>query len=99
MCGIIGTIGNQDVAVEIYEGLIALQHRGQESAGIATYNRQFHLRKGMGLVREVFKQRDIEALKGTMGLGLVRYSTIGSSVLEEVQPFIDRKSTRLNSSH
>ena len=88
MCGIIGTIGNQDVAVEIYEGLIALQHRGQESAGIATYNRQFHLRKGMGLVREVFKQRDIEALKGTMGLGLVRYSTIGSSVLEEVQPFI-----------
>jgi amidophosphoribosyltransferase len=88
MCGIIGTIGNQDIALEIYEGLIALQHRGQESAGIATYNQQFHLRKGMGLVREVFKQRDIEALKGNMGIGLVRYSTIGSSTLEEVQPFI-----------
>jgi len=88
MCGIIGTIGNQDVAIEIYEGLIALQHRGQESAGIATYNNQFHLRKGMGLVREVFKQRDIEVLKGNMGIGLVRYSTIGSSALDEVQPFI-----------
>lgn len=88
MCGIIGTIGNNEVAIEIYEGLIALQHRGQESAGIATYNKQFHLHKGMGLVREVFKQHDIESLKGNMGLGLVRYSTIGSSTLEEVQPFI-----------
>ncbi|MBU1131219.1 amidophosphoribosyltransferase [Patescibacteria group bacterium] len=88
MCGIIGIIGNQDVAVEIYEGLICLQHRGQDSAGIATYNKQFHLKKGMGLVRDIFRQDHMENLRGNLGLGHVRYPTVGVKSAEDAQPFI-----------
>lgn len=88
MCGIVGLISNQSVAVEIYESLICLQHRGQDSAGVATYNSQFHLKKGMGLVRDVFKQKDIEYLKGNLGIGHVRYPTVGGGTIEDSQPFI-----------
>jgi len=87
MCGIIGIIGNNDVAVEAYEGLLCLQHRGQDSAGICTYSDRFHVKKGMGLVREVFQQEDIFHLKGAMGIGQVRYPTVGGGTAEEVQPF------------
>lgn len=88
MCGIVGTIGNSSVATELYEGLIALQHRGQECAGIATYNHQFHVRKGMGLVREVFSNESIIELGGNVGIGHVRYSTIGFSTIDDAQPFM-----------
>lgn len=88
MCGIVGIKGNQGVSTELYEGLIALQHRGQETAGIATYNRRFHLHKGVGLVRDVFSQESMETLKGSMGIGHVRYSTAGVGNAEEAQPFI-----------
>lgn len=88
MCGIIGIISNSQVSTEIYESMLALQHRGQDSAGMATYSDRFHLKKGMGLVREVFIQEDIFNLKGNMGIGQVRYPTVGGGTAEEVQPFI-----------
>lgn len=87
MCGVIGIYGNDDVAYEIHEGLIALQHRGQDSAGIITYNGMFHLKKGMGLVSNVFNEKNLARLKGEMGIGHVRYPTIGFGSLEDAQPF------------
>lgn len=86
-CGIIGIAGNEDVAPNLYYGLRILQHRGQESAGIAVYNEgEVRARRGMGLVHEVFDQEDLQALAGKAGIGHVRYSTTGSSVLENAQP-------------
>ena len=74
-----------------YYGLFALQHRGQESAGIVTAEpeeKTFHTHKGMGLVSQVFKPRDLEKLKGSRAIGHVRYSTTGSSTLKNAQPFV-----------
>ncbi|MBT4495760.1 amidophosphoribosyltransferase [bacterium] len=88
MCGIVGIIGNQDVGIEVYESLICLQHRGQDSAGISTYNKQFHLKKGLGLVRDVFDQEDMDRLKGNIGIGQLRYPTVGGNGIEDSQPFI-----------
>jgi len=88
MCGIVGIIGNNPVATELYDGLIALQHRGQDSAGIATYNKRFHIRKGMGLVRDVFQQEHMNYLEGNLGIGQVRYPTVGGYGIEDAQPFI-----------
>ncbi|MBI4049568.1 MAG: amidophosphoribosyltransferase [Candidatus Doudnabacteria bacterium] len=89
MCGIAGIINkNHDVATEIYDGLIALQHRGQDAAGMATFSQSFHSKKGLGMVREVFGQQDIESLKGRMGIGHVRYPTAGGIQLEDAQPFL-----------
>jgi len=88
VCGIAGLIGSNGVSTEIYESLLALQHRGQDSAGIITCEESFHTRKGLGLVREVFEQKHMEKLKGKMGIGHVRYTTAGGSSIEEVQPFM-----------
>lgn len=88
MCGIVGITSHHGVAPEIYEGLIGLQHRGQESAGMATFGERFSVKKGMGLVRDVFTQESINELQGNFGIGMVRYSTVGSSLLEEAQPFL-----------
>jgi amidophosphoribosyltransferase len=87
MCGIIGIIGNNPVATEIYDGLIVLQHRGQDSAGIMTYENHFHLKKGNGLVRDVFHTGNMLRLKGTIGIGHVRYPTAGCYDAREAQPF------------
>lgn len=87
MCGVIGIYGNNNVVYEIYEGLIALQHRGQDSAGIITYNEMFHLKKGMGLVNNVFNEKNIARLQGKIGIGHVRYPTIGLGSAEDAQPF------------
>ncbi len=87
MCGIIGLVGNQAVSPELYEGLLALQHRGQDAAGICTFNGQFHLQKGLGLVRDVFKERDMIRLQGNVGIGHTRYATAGVIGYEETQPF------------
>ncbi|MCS7250590.1 MAG: amidophosphoribosyltransferase [candidate division WOR-3 bacterium] len=87
MCGVIGIYGNDNVVYEIYEGLIALQHRGQDSAGIITYNEMFHLKKGMGLVNNVFNEKNIARLQGNIGIGHVRYPTSGFGSLEDAQPF------------
>jgi amidophosphoribosyltransferase len=87
-CGIFAVFGHEEAAKMTYFGLYALQHRGQESAGIVTSdgkNVQGH--KAMGLVSEVFNEQILDNLKGDMALGHVRYSTTGSSLLVNAQPF------------
>ena len=75
----------------IYYGLLALQHRGQESAGIASVkNKNMETRKGPGLVTENFNPEIIEHLKGSAAIGHVRYSTAASSTMENIQPFMSR---------
>lgn len=88
MCGIVGIAGNQHVVQDIYDSLITLQHRGQDAAGIMTYDgERFHLRKSDGLVREVLRQHHINRLKGPWGIGHVRYPTAGVYDQAESQPF------------
>lgn len=88
MCGIIGIFSHKPVASEIYDGLIHLQHRGQDAAGILTYSKRFHLTKGAGYVRDVFNQSNMEMLEGNWGLGHTRYPTAGSKhAVENAQPF------------
>lgn len=89
-CGIFGVFGHADAATLTYYGLFALQHRGQESAGIvssAGSHAPFKVHRGMGLVSQVFKGNDLENLAGTRAIGHVRYSTTGSSTLRNAQPF------------
>ena len=77
-CGVFGVYSNReiDVASITYYGLYALQHRGQESAGIAVANGEdINIKKGMGLITEAFSQEDINSLKGFTAIGHVRYST------------------------
>jgi amidophosphoribosyltransferase len=88
-CGVFAVHGHKDAALLTYYGLFALQHRGQESAGIASGGndgKPFHLHKGMGLVSQVFHQEDLSSLTGTRAIGHVRYSTTGSSTLLNSQP-------------
>src|SRR3989338_3282128 len=87
MCGILAVSGYRDVIQDLYDGLIVLQHRGQDAAGIVTYDNQFHLKKSTGMVRDVFHTRSLERLKGPMGIGHVRYPTAGCSSEFEAQPF------------
>ncbi|HEV8613256.1 MAG TPA: amidophosphoribosyltransferase, partial [Gemmatimonadales bacterium] len=88
MCGVIGVSGVQDAARVAYLGLYALQHRGQESAGIVTIDSQGqpHSHRGMGLVGDIFLERDLSELPGDVAVGHTRYSTTGSSVLANAQP-------------
>jgi amidophosphoribosyltransferase len=88
MCGITAIYGYDYVAQDIYDGLITLQHRGQDAAGIVTYDGKFYTRKDFGLVSEVFRTRHMKRLKGYVGVGFTRYSTMGTGDLEEVQPFL-----------
>lgn len=88
-CGVFAVYGHKDAAMLTYYGLFALQHRGQESAGIASSSgdgKAFRLHKGMGLVSQVFAQENLESLAGTRAIGHVRYSTTGSSTLLNSQP-------------
>ncbi|MDI6733126.1 MAG: amidophosphoribosyltransferase [Planctomycetota bacterium] len=87
MCGILGICGSDSVVGEVYNGLNALQHRGQDSAGIITYDGQFHLKKGNGLVQNIFSVKNIERLGGNIGIGHVRYPTVGGGDAEDAQPF------------
>lgn len=87
MCGIIGIMGTENVATEIYDGLITLQHRGQDQAGMMTFDDHFHLKKGNGLVRDVFRTKNMIRLTGPMGIGHVRYPTAGGYQTAESQPF------------
>ncbi len=87
-CGVFGVYGHEDAAKLAYFGLYALQHRGQESAGIvASDGERVSEHKAMGLVPEVFNEQILDRLKGHMALGHVRYSTTGSSLLSNAQPF------------
>jgi len=90
MCGIVGMICNNPVVQDLYDGLVVLQHRGQDAAGIATFDEdgeQIHIKKGNGLVRDVFRTKNMIRLKGNMGVGHVRYPTAGCYTEEEAQPF------------
>jgi amidophosphoribosyltransferase len=94
-CGVFGIHGHPDAAKLTYFGLYALQHRGQESAGIAVVRGQaIASHKGMGLVPEVFDISLLEQLKGQNAIGHVRYSTTGSSVIDNAQPFVVRHKTK-----
>lgn len=87
MCGLIAVSGYRDVIQDLFDGLILLQHRGQDAAGIVTYNSQFHMKKSMGTVHEVFHNKSLMRLRGPMGIGHVRYPTAGCSSEFEAQPF------------
>lgn len=88
-CGVFAVYGQEEAARLTFFGLFALQHRGQESAGIAVADGcQIRERKGMGLVSEVFQENNLKTLPGSMAIGHVRYSTTGSSVISNAQPFL-----------
>ena len=87
MCGIVGIVSQEPVNQRIYDALTVLQHRGQDAAGIVTYNAgHLALRKSNGLVRDVFDERHMLRLSGNSGIGHVRYPTAGSSSSAEAQP-------------
>ena len=94
-CGVFGAydFDGNDIASTVYYGLFALQHRGQESCGIAVSDtngpkKNIQVHKGMGLVNEVFSSENLEKLKGNISVGHVRYSTAGSSTRENAQPLV-----------
>ena len=94
-CGIFGVYGHPEAAKLCYFGLYALQHRGQESAGIcAVENGVLNEHRDMGLVSDVFKREQFDQLPGPSAIGHVRYSTTGSSVLANAQPFVVRHSQK-----
>ena len=95
-CGVTGIFGAENAAGLSYFALTSLQHRGQESAGIAVSNglndesnKKIILHKGIGLVGEVFKQSDFEKLKGSIAVGHVRYATAGGRTIDNAQPFLN----------
>src|SRR5690606_12816185 len=102
MCGVIGVIGPESqetrsvtsdclAAFEAFRGLLALQHRGQDAAGILSYDsatRMFVTEKDLGLVSNVFDQHKIEKLRGPMAIGHTRYATMGTDGKRDIQPMV-----------
>src|SRR5207302_11443892 len=90
-CGVFGVFGHSEAANLAYLGIHALQHRGQESAGIASWDgKQIHLHKAMGPVADIFTQQAIAGLPGSSAIGHTRYSTAGQSNLANAQPMVAR---------
>jgi amidophosphoribosyltransferase len=88
-CGVFGIFGHEEAAKLTYLGLHALQHRGQESAGIvSTDGSELHIAKGMGLVQEIFTPEVIHGLPGAVVIGHTRYSTAGDTSLVNAQPIV-----------
>ena len=88
-CGLFGIYGHRDAARLTYLGLYSLQHRGEEAAGIVTFDgKTMHTHKGIGLVSEVFNEATLHELHGRMAIGHTRYSTTGSSTLKNSQPLL-----------
>ncbi len=88
-CGLFGVFGHQQSSALIYQGIFSLQHRGQEAAGIVTADgEKVRSSKGLGLVSEVFAKKNWQTLQGHLGIGHVRYSTTGSSRIQNVQPLV-----------
>ena len=89
MCGLVGIYGHEPVAQQAYDALITLQHRGQDAAGIYTYDGvKFRWRKDFGLVKDVFHTRHMRRMTGYAALGHTRYATIGTGAIEEIQPYL-----------
>ena len=102
MCGVVGIFhNNTDAANDIYDGLIQLQHRGQDAAGIATLeDSKMHLHKSLGLVTEIFKKKLSNAnLNGNIGIGHVRYPTAGSNDVNDSQPFYTANPVHITLAH
>lgn len=89
MCGIVGVSNHKEAAKIAFLALYALQHRGEEACGIASYDgKNFHLSKSQGLVADNFSERSLEGFKGKVSIGHTRYSTTGSSNPKNIQPFL-----------
>lgn len=89
MCGIIGIYSNNEVSKKLYYSLYSIQHRGQESCGIAISDGEnINYKKGMGLVGDIFTEEELSKLNGNIGIGHVRYSTAGGSHLANSQPLV-----------
>lgn len=88
MCGLIGIVSHHPVAQDLHEGLNVLQHRGQDAAGLTTYDREgrLHQLRGNGLVRDVFRSKKLLRMRGEAGIGHLRYPTAGTEKSEEAQP-------------
>ncbi len=87
MCGIAGIFSHKPVAAELYDSIIHLQHRGQDAAGIMTYDDRMHKEKGIGLAKEIFNNENMKLLTGNIGISHNRYPTHGGFSHGEVQPF------------
>ncbi len=88
-CGVVGIYGHKNAAQLAYLALYALQHRGEESTGIVSFDgKKIYQHKGQGLVGNVFKEENLKKLKGSLAIGHVRYSTTGSSTAKNVQPLL-----------
>lgn len=88
MCGVVGIYGSDQVAYQLYDAMMMLQHRGQDAAGMAVYDgRHFNIHKNLGLTRDVFKPHDFEELQGNIGIGHLRYPTVGGCKVRDAQPF------------
>lgn len=87
-CGVVGITSSDSTSMYLYFALRSLQHRGQESAGIVTFQDAIHYKRDMGLVHEIFDEKLISDLKGNCGIGHVRYSTQGSSTYDNAQPVV-----------
>jgi amidophosphoribosyltransferase len=100
MCGVVGVVSKSEVSPMIYDALTVLQHRGQDAAGIATCHQdKFHLRKQLGLVRDVFRDTHMIGLRGSMGIGHLRYPTAGSQDRELAQPMYVNSPYGISISH
>ena len=100
MCGVVGLISKSEVSPSLYEALTVIQHRGQDAAGISTLEEgRLHTRKQIGLVRDVFREKHIEELKGQIGIGHVRYPTAGGASREYSQPLYVNSPYGISISH
>jgi len=100
MCGVVGVVSKSEVSPMIYDALTVLQHRGQDASGIATFDKnKFHLRKQLGLVRDVFRDQHMLQLRGSMGIGHLRYPTAGSQDRELAQPMYVNSPYGISVSH
>jgi len=87
MCGVLGIIDSEQVIGKVYNAMLTLQHRGQDSAGILTYDGRYHIKKGNGLIRDIFDEKNIARLQGHVAIGHTRYPTVGEGSIEDAQPF------------
>ena len=100
MCGVVGLVSKNEVSASLYEALTVIQHRGQDAAGISTIEEgRLHTRKQIGLVRDVFREKHIEELKGQIGIGHVRYPTAGGASREYSQPLYVNSPYGISISH